>query len=48
MTSVTLSYTFTKTSGGGESALSALLPSNSNLALGYTQNVFSAGIRYSY
>jgi len=44
-TALTLSYTFTKTSGSGESLL---VPSNSNLALGYTQNVFSAGVRYSY
>jgi hypothetical protein len=43
-TSIVLSYSFTKSSGGQ----SALLPSNSNLALGYTQNVFSAGVRYSY
>ena len=44
-TALALSYTFTKANGGGESLL---LPSNSNLALGYTQNVFSAGVRYSY
>ena len=44
-TAINLSYTFTKSIGSSESAL---LPSNSNLALGYTQNVFSAGVRYSY
>ena len=44
-TAIDLSYTFTKAIGSGQSAL---LPSNSNLALGYTQNMFSAGVRYSY
>jgi hypothetical protein len=44
-TSISTSYTFTKTTNSGESAL---LPSNSSLAPGYTQNLFTAGIRYSY
>ncbi|HTO79062.1 MAG TPA: outer membrane beta-barrel protein, partial [Methylocystis sp.] len=45
-TSINLGYSYQKTSNGG-GGVSALLP-NSNLLLGYTQNTFTAGIRYSY
>ena len=44
-TAINLGYTFTESGRSGQSALSL---TNSNLQLGYTQNVFSAGIRYSY
>jgi len=44
-TTISLSYNFRMAiSGGG----TAFLSSNSNLAPGYTQNIFTAGIRYSY
>lgn len=42
---INLAYTFQDNSGGNPSAF---LLSSPNLRLGYTQNVFSAGIRYSY